>query len=254
MESGVIRPLPSGMKRRPSHGAVRPLAARPRATATRLPRFARNDNWGNRKPLADAPYHFPGVPPALRALLFRAFRPDGEVRRLRSYLRQRATLVEYATHHVQHMQKALTRMNVKLHHVIWDITGKTGMDIMEAIVGGEWNPRKLARLRDPRIKAVEKTIANRAAAALRPAANALHRSDSALGTFLRREKPSWVRPRPSLPRLTSWPGSSTPCCATARSTWTLGPNTTKLGISSGRCALPSVGRRNWAITGAPIAA
>ena len=68
-------------------------------------------------------------------------------------------LVEYASHHVQHMQKALTQMNVKLQHVIRDITGKTGMDIMEAIAGGERNPRKLARLRDPRIKADEATIA-----------------------------------------------------------------------------------------------
>ena len=92
-------------------------------------------------------------------LLSGAFRPDGDIRRLRSYLRQRAMLVEYASHHVQHMQKALTQMNVKLHHVISDVTGKTGMDIMEAITGGERNPRKLARLRDPRIKADEKTIA-----------------------------------------------------------------------------------------------
>ena len=92
-------------------------------------------------------------------LLSGAFRPDGDIRRLRSYLRQRAMLVEYASHHVQHMQKALTQMNVKLQHVIRDITGKTGMDIMEAIVGGERNPRRLARLRDPRIKSDEKTIA-----------------------------------------------------------------------------------------------
>ena len=58
-------------------------------------------------------------------LLSGAFRPDGNIRRLRSYLRQRAMLVEYASHHVQHMHKALTRMNVKLQHVISDITGKT---------------------------------------------------------------------------------------------------------------------------------
>ena len=92
-------------------------------------------------------------------LLSGAFRPDGDIRRLRSYLRQRAMLVEYASHHVQHMHKALTQMNVKLQHVIRDITGKTGMDIIEAIVRGERNPRRLARLRDPRIKADEKTIA-----------------------------------------------------------------------------------------------
>ena len=92
-------------------------------------------------------------------LLSGSFRPEGEIRRLRSYLRQRAMLVEYASHHIQHMQKALTQMNVKLQHVISDITGKTGMKIIEAIVGGERNPRKLAQLRDPRTRATEAAIA-----------------------------------------------------------------------------------------------
>ena len=92
-------------------------------------------------------------------LLSASFRPEGEVRRLRSYLRQRGMLVEYASHHVQHMQKTLTQMNVKFQHVISDITGKTGMEIIEAIVGAERNPRTLARLRDPRTKADEKTNA-----------------------------------------------------------------------------------------------
>ena len=92
-------------------------------------------------------------------LLSGAFRPEAEIRRLRSYLRQRTMLVEYASHHIQHMHKALTQMNVKLQHVIRDITGKTGMDIIEAIAGGERDPRKLARLRDRRIKANEATIA-----------------------------------------------------------------------------------------------
>ena len=76
-------------------------------------------------------------------LLSGAFRPDGDIRRLRSYLRQRVMLVQYASHHIQHMQKALTQMNVKLHHVISNITGKTGMDIMEAIVGGQRDPVQL---------------------------------------------------------------------------------------------------------------
>ena len=92
-------------------------------------------------------------------LLSGAFRPEADRRRLRSYLRQRAMLVQYASQHIQHMQKALTQMNVKLQHVIRDITGKTGMDIMEAIVGGERDPGKLAQLRDPRIKADAATIA-----------------------------------------------------------------------------------------------
>ena len=92
-------------------------------------------------------------------LLSGSFRPEGEIRCLRSYLRQRAMLVEYASHHIQHMQKALTQMNVKLQHVIRNITGKTRMTIVEAIVGGERNPRKLAALRDPRTRADEETIA-----------------------------------------------------------------------------------------------
>ena len=92
-------------------------------------------------------------------LLSAAFRPEADIRRLRSYLRQRAMLVDYAAQHVQHMQKALTQMNVKLHQVISDITGRTGMDIIEAIVDGQRDPWQLAQLRDPRTKADEKTIA-----------------------------------------------------------------------------------------------
>ena len=90
-------------------------------------------------------------------LLSGAFRPEPEIRALRSYLRQRMMLVEYASHHIQHMHKALEQMNIKLQHVIRDITGVTGMRVIEAIVGGERNPRKLVRLRDNRTKA--KTIA-----------------------------------------------------------------------------------------------
>ena len=91
-------------------------------------------------------------------LLSGAFRPEADIRRLRSYLRQRAMLVEYASHHIQHMQKALTQMNVKLQHVISNITGKMGMDIIEAIVAGERDPRQLARFRRPGVKANEATI------------------------------------------------------------------------------------------------
>ena len=88
-------------------------------------------------------------------LLSGAFRPGGDISRLRSYLRQRAMLVEYASQHIQHMQKELTQMNVKLQHVISDIAGKTsktGTEIIEAIVGGQRDPVKLAQLRAPRIR------------------------------------------------------------------------------------------------------
>ncbi len=91
-------------------------------------------------------------------LLHSAFRPDGEVCAVRSLMRHRNDLVEMASQHVQHMQKALTQMNVQFQHVISDITGLTGLAILDAIVAGERDPAKLAQLRDPRIKASEETI------------------------------------------------------------------------------------------------
>jgi transposase len=56
------------------------------------------------------------------------------------------------------MQKALTQMNVQFQHVISDITGTTGLAILDAIVAGERNPAVLAELRDPRIQASAETI------------------------------------------------------------------------------------------------
>ena len=63
-------------------------------------------------------------------LLKASFRPKGEIIELRAYLRQRERLLDYAASHIQHMQKALTEMNLQLHHVVSDITGATGMRII----------------------------------------------------------------------------------------------------------------------------
>jgi len=57
-------------------------------------------------------------------LLRGSFRPEAEIATLRAYLRQRERLVEYAAAHIQHMQKALMEMDLQLHHVVSDITGK----------------------------------------------------------------------------------------------------------------------------------
>jgi transposase len=92
-------------------------------------------------------------------LLRGAFRPVDQVCILRNYLRQRSMLVAYASHHIQHMQKALEQMNLKLAHVVSDITGLTGMGIIKAILSGERDPVKLAKLRDPRCKSSEATVA-----------------------------------------------------------------------------------------------
>jgi len=67
--------------------------------------------------------------------------------------------VQMGATHVNHMQKALDQMNLQLHHVISDITGLTGLAIIDAILSGERNPFILARLRHERIKASEEVIA-----------------------------------------------------------------------------------------------
>jgi transposase len=92
-------------------------------------------------------------------LLAAAFRPPEQVCGLRSYLRQRAMLVSSASQHIQHRQKALTQMNIKLQHVVSDVTGGTGMAILKAILHGERDPTTLAHLRDRHCQHTEAEIA-----------------------------------------------------------------------------------------------
>lgn len=91
-------------------------------------------------------------------LLRGSFRPAQEICAVRSLLRHRDNLVKSAAVHVQHIQKSLTQMNLKIHNVISDITGVTGLAIIDAILAGERDPKILASLRDSRIKADRKTI------------------------------------------------------------------------------------------------
>jgi transposase len=91
-------------------------------------------------------------------LLRASFRPGREVAALRSYLRLRERHLDYGAAHIQHMQKALTYMNLQLHHVVSDITGVTGMRIVRAIIAGERNPDVLAAMRDSRCKASRETV------------------------------------------------------------------------------------------------
>src|SRR5476651_2552303 len=95
-------------------------------------------------------------------LLRASFRPKGEIVELRAYLRQRERLLEYAASHIQHMQKALTEMNLQLHHVVADVTGATGLRIIRAILAGERDSKVLACLRDYRChssaEAIEKAL------------------------------------------------------------------------------------------------
>lgn len=91
-------------------------------------------------------------------LLKGAFRPADAILPLRAYLRQRDMLIKSAATHIQHMQKALTQMNLHLHNVISDITGVTGMAIIRSIVSGITDPKFLATLRDERCRNPEEVI------------------------------------------------------------------------------------------------
>jgi transposase len=101
-------------------------------------------------------------------LLRPSFRPPESIIALRSYWRQRQMQIRYAASHVQHMQKALEQMNVKLTEVLADITGVTGRRIINAILQGERDPRNLARLRDPNCKNNVGTIAKALQGTWRP--------------------------------------------------------------------------------------
>jgi transposase len=91
-------------------------------------------------------------------LLHASFQPDNQTRALRSIVRHRQNLVRTATTYLNRMQKAMELMNIKLHTVISDIDGKTGLRIIQAILAGEHNPQVLAQLTDPRIKASREEI------------------------------------------------------------------------------------------------
>jgi transposase len=78
---------------------------------------------------------------------------------LRAYMRQRRMLTERASENIQHMQKALVLMNVRLDQAVSDITGVTGMKIIRAILHGKRDPKELATLRDPACAKSEEQIA-----------------------------------------------------------------------------------------------
>jgi len=92
-------------------------------------------------------------------LLRGAFRPQDQMCELRELNRLRTRLLRDQGRSVQHMQKALTVMNVQLTNAISDVAGVTGQKIVRAIVDGERDPQELASYRDARIKASEEEIA-----------------------------------------------------------------------------------------------
>ncbi len=91
-------------------------------------------------------------------LLNASFQPDNITRTLRSHVRVRKQITQSMSTEIQRMQKSLELMNIKLNNVIRDITGKTGIKIIEAIISGERNPKKLSQHRDKRMKASREII------------------------------------------------------------------------------------------------
>jgi transposase len=91
-------------------------------------------------------------------LFANSFRPEESFRTLRAYLRQRQHLVQAASQCIQHMQSALTEMNIQLTNVISDISGETGLRIIDAILTGERDPKQLLGLKDRRIKATDQEL------------------------------------------------------------------------------------------------
>jgi transposase len=92
-------------------------------------------------------------------LLRASFRPPGVICAIRSLWRHRNSLIQMAAEHVLHMQKALDQMNLQIHRVLSDITGVSGLKIIDAILADERDPLKLARLCHGGVKSSEETIA-----------------------------------------------------------------------------------------------
>jgi transposase len=92
-------------------------------------------------------------------LLSGAFRPADGVCALRALSRQREMLLRSQGRHVQHMQKALTQMNIQLANVISDVVGETGQKILRAIIAGERDGHALAAMKNARIRASNEQIA-----------------------------------------------------------------------------------------------
>jgi len=92
-------------------------------------------------------------------LLTGSFRPREAVCMLRTLIRDKGNLVAEAGDWLRRMQKSLDQMNVRVHRAVADLQGAAGMAIVRAIVEGERDPEKLAKLRDPRCRKSEAAIA-----------------------------------------------------------------------------------------------
>lgn len=92
-------------------------------------------------------------------LLRASFRPPAEICAVRSLWRHRESLIQMATQHTHHLQKALDQMNLHIHQVLSNITGWSGLRIVDAILAGDRDPVALAQLCDWRVRSSKETVA-----------------------------------------------------------------------------------------------
>jgi transposase len=91
-------------------------------------------------------------------LLKESFQPDNQIRQLKDLMRQRERLIQWCSQDLLRIQKSLEMMNIKVHKVLSDIKGKSGISILKAIIAGERSPDVLADLVDSRVKATRGEI------------------------------------------------------------------------------------------------
>jgi transposase len=87
-----------------------------------------------------------------------SFVPDGPTQEMRTLLRTRKQLSREKASHILRIQKTLEDANIKLDSVVTDIMGLSGRKMIEAMIAGQSDPAKLARLADPRVKASQETL------------------------------------------------------------------------------------------------
>jgi transposase len=101
-------------------------------------------------------------------LLRASFRPPDAICAVRSLWRHRSSLLQMASEHTLHMQKALSQMNLQIHHVLSDITGVSGLAILDAVLAGERDPMRLAQLCHAFVKTPHEIVAKALVGDYRP--------------------------------------------------------------------------------------
>jgi hypothetical protein len=107
-------------------------------------------------------------PPCVSGSLAASRREPGAICAVRSLWRHRSSLLQMASEHTLHMQKALSQMNLQIHHVLSDITGVSGLAILDAVLVGERDPMRLAQLCHAFVKTPHEIVAKALVGDYRP--------------------------------------------------------------------------------------